>query len=273
MSKKISVITVNYNDKAGLERTLESVVNQTWKDFEFVVIDGGSNDGSKELIEKYSDAIDYWVSEPDKGVYNAMNKGIRAANGEFVIFMNGGDTFYDSKVLENVEGLLTDQYDIYYGDSHWIKKNSDRKRTYPEKLSFSFFYTSTLSHQSSFIRKQLFYDHFFYKEEYKIASDWDFFIYTICHANVPYKYLALPVSNFDFFGMSSVDTYKKATEEERRQTIERYFPLFAEDYKAVGELNSKRIRQVFHIKQFPVAWKILKSTISVLLVFLPKIKK
>ncbi len=86
MSKKISVITVNYNDKAGLERTLESVVNQTWKDFEFVVIDGGSNDGSKELIEKYSDAIDYWVSEPDKGVYNAMNKGIRAANGEFVIF-------------------------------------------------------------------------------------------------------------------------------------------------------------------------------------------
>src|SRR5574339_979809 len=111
---KISIITVNYNDKAGLEKTLRSVTSQTLKDFEYVVIDGGSNDGSKELIESYADKIDYWVSEPDKGVYSAMNKGIKAATGEFVIFMNGGDLFYDTQVLENVQKMLVAEYDIYY---------------------------------------------------------------------------------------------------------------------------------------------------------------
>ncbi len=82
---KISIITINYNDKIGLNKTIHSVVNQTYKDFEFLVIDGGSTDGSKELIEQHSSQINYWISEKDNGVYNAQNKGIKAATGEFVI--------------------------------------------------------------------------------------------------------------------------------------------------------------------------------------------
>lgn len=97
---KISIITINYNDKIGLSKTINSVLNQSWQKFEFIVIDGGSNDGGLEVIEQFKDKIDYWVSEPDKGVYNAMNKGIKVAKGEYLIFMNSGDTFYDDQVLE-----------------------------------------------------------------------------------------------------------------------------------------------------------------------------
>ena len=100
---KISIITINYNDKIGLSKTINSVLNQSWQKFEFIVIDGGSNDGGLEVIEQHKDKIDYWVSEPDKGVYNAMNKGIKVAKGEYLIFMNSGDTFYDDNVLEKIE--------------------------------------------------------------------------------------------------------------------------------------------------------------------------
>jgi len=86
MSTKLSIITINYNNCAGLKRTIDSVVSQSFKDYEWIVIDGGSKDGSKDLIEQYSDSFTYWVSEPDNGIYNAMNKGIEKANGEWMLF-------------------------------------------------------------------------------------------------------------------------------------------------------------------------------------------
>jgi glycosyltransferase involved in cell wall biosynthesis len=270
---KISIITINYNDKIGLSKTINSVLNQSWQKFEFIVIDGGSNDGGLEVIEQNKDKIDYWVSEPDKGVYNAMNKGIKVAKGEYLIFMNSGDTFYDDNVLEKIESQLTDEFDIYYGDYYRVYSNSTKKRTFPEKLSFSFFYSSSLSHQSSVIRRKLFSDIFLYNEEYKIASDWEFFIYAICHKNVPYKYLNLIISNFDFSGISSIGKFKDLDKEERAKTIKKYFPLFVDDYIQVSELNSKRFKQIFHIQNYPKAWKFLKMIISFTLLFLPKIKK
>ncbi|MBF4472477.1 glycosyltransferase family 2 protein [Flavobacterium sp. HJJ] len=269
---KLAIITINYNDKEGLKKTIESVINQTWQDFEFIVIDGGSTDGGVQVIEQYKDKIDYWVSEVDKGVYNAMNKGIKAAHSEFVIFMNSGDTFYNEKVLEKIENQLTDKYDIYYGDYYRVKPNSIKKKTYPEKLSFSFFYSGTLSHQSSFIRRKLFYDVFLYNEDYKIASDWEFFIYAICHKNVPYKYLETAISNFDFTGISSIAKYKHVANDERKKTLEKYFPLFVNDYILVSELNSKRVQQFLYIRDFAGAWIVLKGILNVIMVFLPKSK-
>jgi glycosyltransferase involved in cell wall biosynthesis len=270
---KLSIITINYNDKAGLKKTIDSVVNQTWQDFEFIVIDGGSTDGGREVIEQYKDRIDYCVSEPDSGVYNAMNKGIKVAQSEFLIFMNSGDTFYNEKVLEEIEIQLTDDYDIYYGDCFKVKTNSMRKKTYPEKLSFSFFYTSGLCHQTTFIRRNLFNKFFLYNEEYKIASDWEFFIYAICHQNVPYKYLNATISNFDFTGISSIAIHKHASEDERNKTLKKYFPLFVNDYILISELNSKRVQQFFYIQGFSIACKILKGFLNIAMFFLPKQKK
>ena len=99
----VVIITVNFNHKEGLKNTIVSVINQkSFNDYEFIVIDGGSSDGSKDIIEKYARHIDYWVSEKDEGIYNGMNKGIRVAKGDYLIFMNSGDTFYNDHVLKDV---------------------------------------------------------------------------------------------------------------------------------------------------------------------------
>jgi len=109
---KFSIITVNYNNKTGLFNTIKSVINQTFSDFEFIIIDGGSDDGSIEVIKEYSDRITYWVSERDNGIYNGMNKGIVQAKGDYVNFMNSGDTFYSNNTLENVYSMMNYNYII-----------------------------------------------------------------------------------------------------------------------------------------------------------------
>lgn len=272
MPQKISVITINYNDKKGLEKTIESVVSQTQRDFEFIIIDGGSTDGSKELIESYSEELDYWVSEPDSGIYNAMNKGIKVATGDFVVFMNSGDSFYESTVLEKVNPLLVDDFDIYYGDNYKIKPHSKRKKTYPEKLSFSFFYSSCINHQSTFIRRQLFFDYFLYSETFKIISDWEFFVYTICVENRPCKYLKITICNYDFTGISSNKAHSSIVDFEKEAVFNKYFPLFIEEYKLVSTFKSKRIQQILYIKKFKMPWKFFKGIINFLALFTVKNK-
>lgn len=268
---KISIITVNFNDKIGLKKTIHSVVEQTFQDYEFIVIDGGSTDGSKELILEYSDRISYWVSENDKGVFHAMNKGIKIATGDFVIFMNGGDRFNSNSVLEEILPELDGQFDIYYGNNYKESPNSKRLKTYPKKLKFSFFYSSSINHQSTFIRKSLFEEHFYYNENFKIASDWEFFVYVICYKNVPYKYLKKTIAVYDFTGISSNPKFSELFQNEKLQSIQKYFPAFIDDYKEVSELNSKRFLQFQHIKKHKIAWKLLKAFLSIQLLFLSKI--
>lgn len=117
---KLSIITINYDNKEGLLKTILSVVNQINHDYEYIIIDGGSNDGSVDIIKDYADKIDYWVSSKDKGIYNAMNKGIDVAKGEYCIFMNSGDTFYDSNTLKLCIPCL-DGTDVLAGDVSWIQ--------------------------------------------------------------------------------------------------------------------------------------------------------
>lgn len=270
MPQKISIITICYNDIKGLEKTIKSIIHQTQTQYEFIVIDGGSTDGSKELIERNSEKIDYWVSEPDAGVYNAMNKGIKAATGDFVIFMNSGDTFYENTVLEKVTPLLVDDFDIYYGDNYKVKPNSKRKKTYPEKLSFSFFYNSCINHQSTFIRRQLFFDYFLYNEKFKIVADWEFFIYTICIENRPSKYLKMTICNYDFTGISSNAENRSIADLEKKIVFDKYFPHFTEDYKFVSSIKSKRMQQILYIKTFHTHWKLFKAIINFLASFAKK---
>lgn len=271
---KVSIITINYNDKSGLEKTINSVLSQKNKDFEFIIIDGGSTDGSVDLIKQHKEEITYWVSEKDKGVYNAQNKGIKVAKGTFINFMNAGDIFNNPNVLQDIHQDLTDDYDIYYGNNYKVKANgSKRLKTYEEKLKFSFFYGSSINHQSSFIRKSLFDKYFYYNENFKIVSDWEFFIYTICKENVPYKYINKTIADYDFTGMSSNEKNAKQTYIERQEVFQKYFPAFIDDYVEVSQLNSKRIQQVLYLQKFPLTWKIFKWMISLFILFTPKKKK
>ncbi|MEG1573526.1 MAG: glycosyltransferase family 2 protein, partial [Bacteroidales bacterium] len=119
---KLSIITINLNDAAGIEKTLKSIwEKQSFRDFEHIVIDGGSKDGSVEVIKKYEKNLAYWISEPDKGIYNAMNKGIAKATGEYLLFINGGDWLADD-VLAEVFAIPFEE-DIVYGDFTYVSED------------------------------------------------------------------------------------------------------------------------------------------------------
>ncbi|MFA6275473.1 MAG: glycosyltransferase family 2 protein [Pedobacter sp.] len=272
MELLISIITINYNNEFGLQKTIESVISQTSKKFEYIIIDGGSTDGSKASINLYKHHFSYNVSEPDQGIYHAMNKGIRVAKGKFLLFLNSGDTLSNNDVLEKIDPYLNSDDDIIYGNAAYLEPNGKVVRTYPNELSFGFFMAHNLSHQTSFIRKSLFYDLFFYNEDYKIVSDWEFFIYAICKENRPYQHVDMIICNYDVSGISSIISNHKSMNEERRQTLERYFPLFIKDYEKITILNSKRGQQFFYIKKYGFAYKILKAWMSFILLFLPKTK-
>ncbi len=270
---KLTVLTINYNNKQGLIKTFDSVRAQTWRDFEFIVIDGGSTDGSKELIAN-NEQVNYWVSEKDSGVYNAMNKGIKQATGEYIIFMNSGDFFFDEFVLEKVSADFDSKIDILYGDSVFFNDKGYKKVIKaPEKLTFGFFYDGELNHQAVFTKRTLFQDYLYYNENYKICADWEFFIVTVCLHNASYKYLKQAICYYDFSGMSAQAENRPIYLQERQETLQKYFSAFIEDGELTKEARTKRIKEVLHIKRYTGAWRIFKWIISLFLLFLPKIKK
>jgi glycosyltransferase involved in cell wall biosynthesis len=185
---QISIITVNYNDKVGLERTITSVTRQTSLNYEHIIIDGGSTDGSAALIEQYQDRFSYWVSEPDNGIYHAMNKGIEVAQGDYILFMNSGDTFYSehSTALFN-KNIGTE--DFVYFDIQLVKKNESIIFETHEKLTFSMLRERMPFHQATFIKRELFIKYGSYDEHLKIVADWKFFILAVAKYNASYKYV------------------------------------------------------------------------------------
>jgi|TARA_R110002020_G_scaffold63136_3_gene168438 glycosyltransferase involved in cell wall biosynthesis len=226
----ISVITINYNDASGLEETIQSVLSQENADYEFIVIDGGSTDNSTAVIEKYKQQLHYWVSEPDGGVYNAMNKGIVKASKNYVYFLNSGDTLYDNSVLAEVQVAMRMNHDIYYGNIIQDYPSGPIHRTTPRELSFSFFFKRTIPHQASFIKRELF-EHFgLYNEELKIVADWEFFVLSICKHNVSYQYLDRTISVYDTKGLSSMAANKALFSAEKQTSLKTHFPLFYNDY-------------------------------------------
>lgn len=270
--KKISIITINYNDKIGLEKTIESVISQSSRDFEYIIIDGNSTDGSKELIEKNNASVDYWVSEPDAGIYNAMNKGIRAAKGNYLLFLNSGDYLFDQNTIQNVVDSIDEDKDLYYGDAVFMRGGKDEVVTFPDKLSFYFFTHNSLCHQASFIKKSLFDTVFYYNENFSIISDWEFMVYCICIKNISYKHIDIIVSHYDYAGISSRPNSKLTIDLETEIVMNKYFSAFFEDYKCITDLKDSRVRDVIFINQFPIARKVLKKCIKAVLFFLPKQK-
>jgi glycosyltransferase involved in cell wall biosynthesis len=217
MYPKFSIITVNLNNAKGLLKTIESVVAQAYRDFEFIIIDGGSNDGSLEIIKQHKSSITNWVSETDNGIYNAMNKGIAKANGEYCLFLNSGDYLTDAYVLLKVSEYLNET-DIVYGDI--ITKNLANKETYeasPDKLDVSHFMTSTLWHPAAFIQRKLFEKFGNYDESYKIAADYAFFVKTIVKYGVTTRHIATPIAVFDLNGLSNNPNYFELILKERKK--------------------------------------------------------
>lgn len=270
---KLTIITINFNNRIGLIKTIESIQKQTFSDFEFIVIDGGSTDGSVEVLKETS-IITKWISEKDNGVYHAMNKGIKMASSKYINFMNSGDEFYSNDTLTQLSELLDADYDVFYGNTlYYNDDNYRREEIPPAELSFSYLYNFGINHQASFIKRSLFEDSFFYNENYKICADWEFFMYNLCIRNASYKYKNIFICNYDFSGISANPKNLQLFHDEKEQTIKKYFPLFYDDLQVLEELNSKRIKQVLHIKNSKFAWRIMKWIIDFFLLFTGKPKK
>lgn len=192
----ISVITINYNNDDGLRKTIDSVVNQKYDDYEYIIIDGGSTDDSVEIIKDYADRIAYWVSEPDKGIYNAMNKGIDVANGDYCIFMNSGDIFCETNTIERVVALGLNA-DIICGNTIMPHRQEP-----PKDITFSSLYSGSICHQCAFIRTELM-KKYKYDEKYKIVSDRKFFVQALILDNCSYKTVDVDIVEYDINGFSA----------------------------------------------------------------------
>lgn len=188
MLPKLSVITIVYNNVKDIERTMLSVLNQSYENIEYVLVDGASNDGTKELIERYTGRIDTFISERDKGIYDAMNKGLALATGDYVLFMNSGDEIYDIDTVKRVFETL-DNADIYYGetemyDEDW-KSLGQRRHQAPEKFNWrSFKYGMNISHQAIYIKRSLTVP---YDLQYKYSADIDWIIKAAKQAKIIVK--------------------------------------------------------------------------------------
>lgn len=233
MRPSLSIITINYNNVKGLEKTIESVINQTFIDYEYIVIDANSTDGSKEIIEKYADKITYWVSEPDKGIYNGMNKGIGLAKGEYCLFLNSGDRLINTNVLLHIFKMNYSQ-DIVYFD---IKTDKGIIK-YPRKLNFNLFFTGTICHQATLIKLSLFEEMGNYNEEIKIVADWEFFCKAIL-LNKEFKKGKEILSYYDLTGISSDKNIIVDIIKEREIVLKKLFPLMYDDYIELQKLKTE----------------------------------
>ncbi len=244
---KLSIITINYNNATGLQKTLNSVFKQTFSDYEYIVIDGESNDGSKEVIKTNADKISYWVSEKDSGVYHAMNKGIKKASGEYLLFLNSGDHLINDTILEEVSATL-DGTDIIYGNIFLIENASQSwTGVYPDKLSLQHFITGSLPHPASFIKKILFDRVGYYDENLQICADWKFFLDAICKFNVVYKHLDKTIAVFYLDGLSStVDSTQKIINE-KASVFQKDYPLFIEMYRELNQLSDFRNNKLINL--------------------------
>ena len=253
---KLSIITINYNNLEGLKRTVESVVNQTWQEFEYIIIDGGSTDGSATYIKSQKEHFDYWVSEPDKGIYNAMNKGIAKATGEYLLFLNSGDHFYNNEVLQ-VNHKHIAGYDLVYFDLEMIGVNLTKTVSLPNNLRFSDMFFQTLPHPSTFIKKELFTIVGLYDESLKIVSDWKFFILALFKHKCSYKKVEVTVATFYLGGLSSQIDYL----EERNQVMEEYFKEHMLDCEELNInrklINTNRFKMLSEIENILIGKKII----------------
>lgn len=238
---KLSIITINYNNCAGLRKTINSVVAQTFTDYEWIVIDGGSTDGSKELIEENSSQFSFWCSEPDKGIYNAMNKGIDHANGEYYQFLNSGDAFINSHVLEKVFSCPSEA-DLLYGD--YKLGNHAYVKSFPEEITISYLLDDCINHQASFYKKTLF-SSYRYDESFKIVSDWAYY-FTLLLSGKTFQHLPFVIVEFEPDGVGSYFTEEHLNE--RTKAIEKYVPRALHgDLNLLKKYNFIKTRKSFKL--------------------------
>ena len=247
---KLSIITINLNNKEGLEKTARSIAIQTNKAFEWIVIDGGSDDGSTDVISNYEDLISYHIIEPDNGIFNAMNKGILNSHGEYLFFLNSGDALYEPDVLAKVLPLLK-------GDSIYIGKYVINNVLQEKDLSSNAHICHTLLqtgllHQTIFYNRMLFNRYGLYNESLKLCADWEFNVKTIIFGGE--KVVVLPFITTDF-APGGVSSFREnlLIEEERVKDGNRNLWTILDFYSEYG-LLVEHVKKNFILRKLCVLY-------------------
>ncbi len=246
---KISIITINYNDAVGLEKTILSVLNQSVLPFEYIVIDGNSSDGSKAVIEKYQEKLTYSVSEDDFGIYYAMNKGIKVATGDYLLFMNSGDVLIEDKnILTICKEKLNE--DIVAFDCFLEREGKIvGRRTHIKKPTLFYVYNNGFKHQSTFIKRNLFEKLGYYNELYKISGDYEFWIRCLLDPKTTTKSYDISIAIFGLNGISQSGNWSK----EHRLIEKELLSNIIDDFKLINKLlpyqNSRLLKFVIKIQR------------------------
>lgn len=199
MQPLISIITVSYNSVKTIEQTILSVVHQTYNNIEYIIIDGGSQDGTLEIIEKYQDKISFWISEPDKGVYDAMNKGISYAKGDYIGIINSDD-WYELDAIEKIVSIIKEDYIVIYGDMMYEKSKSELVK--PSKDLSLLEKQMIICHPSVFVKSEAYKKYGNFDITYKISADWDMML-RLYEKECLFYYCDDLISHFRTNGISS----------------------------------------------------------------------
>lgn len=247
MSKLFSIITINYNNLAGLQKTMQSVFEQTYTNYEYIIIDGGSTDGSKEYIQQHQDKLAYWVSEKDKGIYHAMNKGLKQAKEDYCLFLNSGDTLKNKNALQCLTNEIRNKplADIYYANLIFFDEDikAEETRYYPEELSLTFLINSSLGHPSSIISRSILLEQNGYSEEYSIISDWLFFVksflkgYTFVHIDIV----------FSIFYKGGLSSNNELLKKEGQKVLEKDLKFISHDIKNLTTFNNNQNSRLYKL--------------------------
>ncbi|GGD84816.1 glycosyltransferase family 2 protein [Planktosalinus lacus] len=245
MKKILSIITINYNNREGLQKTLDSVFCQSFTDYEYLIIDGASTDGSREVIENHKNRFTYWVSEPDDGIFNAMNKGIARAKGEYLLFLNSGDCLTSETALDNFINHKDFQGDIVYGDYTF----EHGEKIYPDHLTPYYFMKTSLPHQSTLFHRSVFEHIGGYDESFKMVSDRAFYLKCFLSGRFTFKHIQYPLTLFDLTGYSNDAAHKNKKFVEDERMFQELYGLYYDDMKQLKKQTAqldKCRRNTFH---------------------------
>lgn len=244
---KFTIITICLNESKNIRRTCESIASQTFKDKEWIVLDGASTDDTLEILSEFDTNITHLVSEPDDGIYHAMNKGIGISRGEYIIFMNGGDVFATNEALKIV--AAAPQTDLIYGDI-FLEKVGAEKVQYPTQIKENFLLKNMLPHQATFFRRELFYKFGIYDTSYKIAADYELYIRLLELAKVSHHHIAEPLAVFDRTGISSDQAFRALRKRENHRIRKKYFNRYRWSPKALRQEMRVLIHSIIKIKRW-----------------------
>ncbi|TVZ53390.1 glycosyltransferase family 2 protein [Dokdonia sp. Hel_I_53] len=243
-----SIITINYNNAKGLQRTLQSVAKQKQHlALQYIVIDGASTDESANILKEFEEHIDIYISKKDNGVYDAMNKGIARATGDYILFLNSGDHFAQEIQLQQLLMPIEDQ-DIIAYDIELVGNKKKIKR-HPEVMTFSYLYNTSPAHQALLFKRSLFDKLGGYRTDLKMVSDWKFVLDAVVLLKATYVYIPEVLTTYYMDGMSSTPQGLKEGALAKKGILEAEYPAFIDDYERLRHFKKRRFQLLEKIEK------------------------